>query len=528
MAGPASEAQGTNGASPATHRPHGRPPAPTPSPMRAPRADAAPGRARPEPGRRRVLGTRGRVVVAFSALAAALAACFALGFVRLARMERGMAELLEHQDEMHLALELEEAVRDAYERQTRVLARKEQPAVADAGDELTAGLVRQLHARVDEPQASALVTRIDAAVLALDEQFRAELAQVAAQRGRQPAVHRFRLVLQVEEHVNGLVAALRDESVAQSASVEALRSGSVRLVVVFGSAIALFAVAIGLYLSRALARPLEALGEGAARIAGGDLDTRITVDGPEEFVALADKLNAMASDLKHHQERLVRSEKLAGLGRLAAGIAHEINNPLQVMLGYLTLPRGRMDVALAAQLDQVEREARRCKEIVDALKQLSMPGATAPSEPVDLRAIAEEVAEALHVTMPQAPPVRVDGNGAALGRPAPFRQAIFNLVKNAAEAAGPSGLVEVEVRCEGGTARVEVSDTGAGIPAELRDRLFEPFFTTKATGTGLGLALARAIAQAYGGDVDLETDPSGAGGTRFTLRAPRCAEGAWA
>jgi signal transduction histidine kinase len=142
---------------------------------------------------------------------------------------------------------------------------------------------------------------------------------------------------------------------------------------------------------------------------------------------------------------------------------------------------------------------------------------------VDLREVSREVAEAIRVAMPAAPRLQVSGEAWALGSPARFRQVIFNLVKNAAEAAGPAGEVDVEVGYDRDAARVLVSDTGPGVPPTVRDRVFEPFYTTKTTGTGLGLALARAIAQAHGGDVELEPASAGA---RFSLRAPRAREGA--
>jgi signal transduction histidine kinase len=330
-------------------------------------------------------------------------------------------------------------------------------------------------------------------------------------------------VFEVEENADRLVEFLRDRSASQSTAVEGLRRRSLALAVAFALVLPLFALAAGLYLARGIARPLALVGEVAARISRGDLRARIVPRGPSELTALGVELNAMAAALEHHQERLLRSEKLAGLGRLAAGVAHEINNPLQVMLGYLALHRGKVPGELGADLARVEREASRCREIVEGLLQLSRPAVMAPPEPVDLRQLADEVAEAIRVTTPGVR-LRVRGAGRALGSAPRLRQVILNLVKNAAEAAGPSGVVEIEVGGEGATASVVVTDSGPGIPPSVRGRVFEPFFTTKPGGTGLGLALARAIAQAHGGDVELEDTPAGA---RFCLRAQRCGEGGW-
>jgi signal transduction histidine kinase len=139
---------------------------------------------------------------------------------------------------------------------------------------------------------------------------------------------------------------------------------------------------------------------------------------------------------------------------------------------------------------------------------------------VDLRETCDEVVGRLVESRALgAAAVRVEGAGVAPGIPAKLRQVLANLVRNAAEAAGPGGRVTVRVAEEPGQVRVEVDDTGPGIDEAAAARLFEPFFTTKDRGTGLGLAVSRAIARAHGGDVTGET--LGGGGARFTLRLPR-------
>jgi signal transduction histidine kinase len=255
-------------------------------------------------------------------------------------------------------------------------------------------------------------------------------------------------------------------------------------------------------------------------MARGDLSTRVDVPGSDEFALLAAEFNAMAAALAQHQERLVRSEKLAVLGRLAAGVAHEINNPLQVMLGYLTLHRDRVPGELGLHLSRVEREATRCKEIVEGLLQLSRPVAPAAPVRVDLREVCDEVADALRMSAGErAPVIAVEGEGSALGTRGRFRQIVFNLARNAAEAAGPAGAVRLRVSRDETTVGVVVSDNGPGLPPHVRSRVFEPFFTTKPTGTGLGLTIARTIANRLGGDVHVEA--AEAHGATFTLRVPR-------
>jgi signal transduction histidine kinase len=139
---------------------------------------------------------------------------------------------------------------------------------------------------------------------------------------------------------------------------------------------------------------------------------------------------------------------------------------------------------------------------------------------VDLREICDDVvARHREATGLDAAAIGVEGGGAAPGVPAKLRQVLANLVRNAAEAAGPGGRVVVRVVEEPFQARVEVEDSGPGIGEAAAARLFEPFFTTKDRGTGLGLAVSRAIARAHGGDVTGESRREG--GARFTLRLPR-------
>jgi signal transduction histidine kinase len=117
----------------------------------------------------------------------------------------------------------------------------------------------------------------------------------------------------------------------------------------------------------------------------------------------------------------------------------------------------------------------------------------------------------------------VDGSAFALGDAPKLRQVVFNLMKNAVEAAGPVGEVQVRVATSGDDADVAVQDSGPGIAPEAKARLFEPFFTTKPSGTGLGLAVSRAIALAHGGDIEIGA--AGTGGAVFTLRLPAAGRG---
>jgi signal transduction histidine kinase len=300
--------------------------------------------------------------------------------------------------------------------------------------------------------------------------------------------------------------------------VAALQTAAFRWTIFFVAFAPLLAVVVGGYVLRSVARPVARLQAGAARLASGDLDTHIDVDSRDEFGALARQFNAMTGALKEHQEKLVHSEKLAGIGRLAAGVAHEINNPLAVILGYARLLRRRSDDSAAEDLKVIEDETLRAKLIVDGLLDLSRPLSLEP-EPLDLRALCEEAIGRLRETgLLEHVEVTVVGDAQVEGHPQKLRQVVLNLVKNAAEAAGEGGKVEVRVEGRSGDARVVVRDTGPGLSRDARRKLFEPFFTTKDTGTGLGLAVSQGIVHAHGGEIDAESLPGG--GAQFTVRLP--------
>jgi signal transduction histidine kinase len=204
-------------------------------------------------------------------------------------------------------------------------------------------------------------------------------------------------------------------------------------------------------------------------------------------------------------------------------VAHEINNPLGVILGYAKLLRKRADPAVAGDLRIIEDETLRCREIVEGLLDLSRP-LPAVSQPVDLREIVDEVLARLRDSkLLDGVAVKVDGDAATEGHAPKLRQVLLNLVTNAAEAAGAGGEVGIRLAREGEAVEVSVSDSGPGVSPEARGRLFEPFFTTKDRGTGLGLAVSQAIAHAHGGSIEADAAP--AGGARFTLRLPGASTG---
>jgi signal transduction histidine kinase len=469
-------------------------------------------------------GTSRRLALGFGALVVLIAAASAVALAGSARVHEGLAATRRHEEGVRLSLELASAVRDQYAHQAHTIIIGDASHLGFYRDarETVARLNRALRQAAERPEERALVDSIEQESQRLDAIFRdrivpavlrGEREDVQAEHGRAQLV-----VTRIQDLTQALVSRFEASIRAARADVAEAERRTLRFLVALLVAAPVVAVAVSVVIARSIAAPVARLEAGASRIAAGDLDARIEVRGAPELESLARRFNAMTAAVKEHQERLVESEKLAGIGRLAAGVAHEINNPLGVILGYAKLLRKRCEGPMADDLRVIEEEALRAKEIVEGLLDLSRP-LPAGAEAVDLRALSDDVVSRLgEARLLDGVQVSVEGRGSALGHAEKLRQVLVNLVRNAAEAAGSGGVVRVHVGERDGSAEVAVEDSGPGIPPERRARLFEPFFTTKPRGTGLGLAVSRAIARAHGGD--LAADGARAGGARFALRLP--------
>jgi two-component system, NtrC family, sensor kinase len=420
-------------------------------------------------------------------------------------------------------------VRDQYAHQahTIIIGDESHLGFYTKAEERVLALTRELRPRSRSLEAQGWMDDIEQASAELDAIFRKSIVPAVVRGDRafvQKEHGRAQLVVsRIQDRSEQLVGRFEGGIAASRAEVGAVERRTFRWMAALLGGAPLLAAAVGIYIGRSIARPIARLQAGAARLAAGDLDARIEVDTPDEFGALARQFNAMTAALKEHQAQLVQSEKLAGVGRLAAGVAHEINNPLGVILGYTRLLRKRADGPLSDDLGVIEEETLRCQEIVEGLLDLSRP-LQAGREPVDLRAACDEVVARLREAAVLAGvEVAVAGTATVEGDASKLRQVLTNLVRNGAEAAGPGGRVEVSIAGRAGEASVSVKDSGRGLDARALSRLFEPFFTTKDKGTGLGLAISRAIARAHGGDIQAENAPGG--GAAFTLHLPGRGEG---
>jgi signal transduction histidine kinase len=470
-------------------------------------------------------------LLAFGALVALFAAAslFALG--RIAEIHEGTHALQATSGRVRTALELATAVRDEYAHlaHTIILGNDTHARFHAEARARVESLTLTLWEQAQDAEERAWVSDIQESGDALDRLYRETLLPAVVAKDHAAVTTAHGRALELVASIQGRADALArrfDTSIGSfEEHVGAVEHASFLWAVVFLGGATLFAAGVGLYIGNSVARPVARLTEGATRLAQGDLNTRIPEGVPDEFGRLAAQFNRMTEALRTHQEQLVQHEKLAGIGRLAAGVAHEINNPLGVILGYVRLLQRKAEGSLAEDLKVVEEEAVRCQEIVEGLLDLARPGRVAV-ERVALREVCNEVVARLQeASRLGGVEVRVEGEASAYAHPQRVRQVLFNLVKNAAEAAGTGGRVEVriEARAEGG-ASVAVSDSGPGVKPEDRRRLFEPFFTTKSSGTGLGLAVSQAIAHAHNGRIEADTGPLG--GARFTLHLPPAGEGA--
>lgn len=353
-------------------------------------------------------------------------------------------------------------------------------------------------------------------------------------------------------------------NVAVLQNLVASSHGAVYLTLLILGDVVIF-VAFGAYKIQGLVLdPLDAAVETAEAIAGGDLSRRVPPGSSREFARLARSINRMTSRLLEEQAQRAHLEKVAGVGRLAAGVAHEIGNPLGAITGYAHLLRDavRGDPAARDALDGIDRESARIDRIVRGMLDYARPRRRT-DVPLDVNGI---VLRAVHMLEDQGALQRVEPR-LDLREPIPvlrgdaheLEQVLVNLLLNAVDAMAGQGFVSIVSQClpfgevrEGADRRRDdagavvpsrepnprvrawlngvgevnevvklvVADSGPGIPWSDSERVFDPFFTTKepGKGTGLGLAIVSRIIEGLGGTV--WTRPAREGGAAFVIYLP--------
>lgn len=287
----------------------------------------------------------------------------------------------------------------------------------------------------------------------------------------------------------------------------------------------LLAGVIAVPIGYVITRPISDLVEAHQRLAAGDMAVRVQTYGNGELAMLGRSFNSMAEILHRTQQELLHKEKLASMGQLAAGVAHELNNPLgTIMLFadalYRELPP---DDSRRSDLQMILKEANRAKKIVADLLNFARQQEVLAQD-TDLHALLDQSVESVRHQLTFAeveivrnydPRVRI-----IQADPAQLQQVFVNLLNNAAEAMEEPGTITITTRWLNGQVEISIADTGCGIPEEHMDKLFTPFFTTKppGKGTGLGLSIVYGIVKMHRGQITVQSEVGK--GTTFTILLP--------
>jgi len=342
------------------------------------------------------------------------------------------------------------------------------------------------------------------------------------------------------------VVVQRPETLAL-ASTHRLRNQALLWTLV-GVAVALF---LGFVLSGGLTEPVRRLADAARKIAGGDLKARVQATGGDEIAALGGAFNDMAGELEKSREEieawnrelaarveartkeiaelqgvLVRSQRMAAVAALGAGVAHEINNPLTGVLGFTQLLLRKLPPGAPEReiLQSIEQQSVRIREIVATLMRLTEE-TTRAKEDVDVSSVLVECL-ALHESTHAERKIAVTSTFASTlhvsGSRADLKQAFLHVLDNARDAMPDGGSLDVSsADVEGKAVRIRIVDTGRGIEAERLDRVFDPFFTSKVgrwEAKGLGLTVTHRIVEEHDGRIGIESELGK--GTTVTVTLP--------
>jgi two-component system NtrC family sensor kinase len=325
----------------------------------------------------------------------------------------------------------------------------------------------------------------------------------------------------------------------ERASVAATIKMSITLLVVALVLVVILGTIINIKLANSIASPLRTLEKITKKIAQGDFSESIVVKGRDELASLEASFNLMeeklqnalwslehtVEKLREKQAQLVEAEKLASVGMLAAGIAHEINNPLTSVLTFSNLILEQCPKAdpRCDQLRIVVRETERARNIVRQLLNFGREVSVKPVK-ININRPVEEIMDSL-VAQDAFKGIEFSVN---LGEnlpdvyadPAQIGQVVLNLSLNAIHAITPPGEIEVSTRVMDRYVGIVFRDTGSGIAPEHMTKIFDPFFTTKGEtkGTGLGLAVSYGIIKKHGGEIEVESVVGR--GTTFTVKVP--------
>ena len=305
-----------------------------------------------------------------------------------------------------------------------------------------------------------------------------------------------------------------------------LTAGIAVVILLLGAAVLYASVNVAGHLSRQLSRPIDELVGWTQLIRRREpLPAGAPTRGAPEFQALRQALRDLAETLAAARDRELEAERLRAFREVARRVAHEIKNPLTSMrIAVDQLRRSLKDSAGGQAVERSQTAIQVLDAETDRLERLAREFADfgrlpeGPQSEIDLVELLEELGRA---GVPEGVRVAVQANGGRrtiMGHYDPLRRAFANLLRNASEAMGGHGAIDVTVTGDGSGIAVTLADHGPGIPDDLRQRVFEPYFTTKGDGTGLGLALVRQTLEAHRGTITLTATPGG--GATFAIVFP--------
>jgi signal transduction histidine kinase len=461
-----------------------------------------------------------RLAAGFAAVSfVALAMCVVLEAL-LGTVERSVGEMQSGEVTIREGLALATAVREQYIHQAHILIEQSEghmdhyphwvERVQSGGQALRARLPASEHWRIDAVIKDSI---------ALDSLFRRELL---------PALGRpdFTLVVR-QRHAEverlSAEAVAHADALARSAEAgmahehhRAIRASRWGLVAGAGGMllVVLLSVLYTARLRRSLLTPLASLVSAAGRFGQGEFSTRVGRIGEGELQAVADACDHMAVELQAREQRLLAAERMGVIGQFAAGIAHELNNPIGVIRGYLkTMKPTQPADMLREELQILDEEAAACQRIAEDLLAFAAPrGLELERTQVDVllrsavqRFVDSGEARGHDISIASSPSELL----ADAGR---LRQVIFNLLRNAVQASPAGSTIEVggAIAPDQRSYILSVADRGPGVPDDDKLRIFEPFFSKHNGGSGLGLAVCHGIVAAHGGRITVE-DRSGPG-----------------
>ncbi len=320
------------------------------------------------------------------------------------------------------------------------------------------------------------------------------------------------------------VGSYEDEFYREANKISGRILGTVVLLILLSGIISALLVN---YASKILTGPIGHMMDVIRKVRRGRFEERMDVDTNDELGELAAAFNRMTAIIRQNREieaNLAQQGKMASLGILSSGVAHEINNPLGVILGFASHIEGKLspDDPNYKYISEIKRESKRCKKIVQNL--LSYARTPKPAlEETDINALLGQIVnfaanhtDMHHVTVVKdfaagLPNMMADGDQ--------LRQVAINLILNAGSAMGEDGKLLVRTFLDDEEfVNMVFSDNGSGIPSEHLEKMFEPFFTTKKSGTGLGLAISRQIVEQHHGRITIDSHEGQ--GTTVTVRIP--------